>query len=328
MPRLALRYDMRHPDITVESPSERYEAAIEQCVWAERNGFEFVLFSEHHGREDNYLPSPLLLAAAVASRTQRIRLRIALLVAAFHDPLRIAEDLAVLDILSNGRLDVTIGAGYVPSEFAMFDRKFESRARAVEETVEVLKQAWTGEAFEYKGRRVRVRPTPVQKPRPRIDLGGSAPPAGKRAARIADGYFPSTPSAWQPFRDERIALTGVDPGVSPWPGPGFVHLSENPESDWARLLPYALHEANDYVRMSAETGAATGFTTTLDADTVRKSGMYDIVRPERFAETLRGMDPQAIYIFGPLVGGLPLDMAWSSLRLLERDVLPALSGVS
>jgi alkanesulfonate monooxygenase SsuD/methylene tetrahydromethanopterin reductase-like flavin-dependent oxidoreductase (luciferase family) len=324
MPRLALRLDMRHIALTPEQPAARYAAAIEMCAWAEHNGFEFVLLSEHHGREDNYLPSPLTLAAAIAARTSRIRVRIALLVAAFHDPLRVAEDLAVLDLVSNGRLDVTVGAGYVPSEFHMFDRRLQERARRVEEMVEVLKQAWTGEMFDYRGRSVRVRPVPAQRPRPRIDLGGSSEAAGRRAARIADGYFPSTPAAWQPYRSERLALTGIDPGPCPWPGPGSVHVSRDADGDWARMAPFALHEANDYKSMADEMGTETGFNKALDSDTLRRGNLYQILTPEECTDTLSDLPAQSIHIFGPLVGGLPTALAWSSLQLLEREVLPRL----
>jgi alkanesulfonate monooxygenase SsuD/methylene tetrahydromethanopterin reductase-like flavin-dependent oxidoreductase (luciferase family) len=325
MPKLALRFDMRQSPLCHDTPAARYAAAIEQSVWAEENGFDSIVLSEHHGRDDSYLPSPIVLAAAIASRTSRIRLRIAALVASLHDPLRLAEDLAVLDIVSGGRLDVTIGAGYVPSEFAMFGRDLKRRVRTVEETVAVLKQAWTGEAFDYQGRQVRVRPRPLQRPRPRIDLGGSSQPAGERAARIADGYFPSTPALWQPYRDEVTRLTGEDPGQSPWPGARFVHVAEDPDAAWRVLAPYALHEATDYGRMAAETGASTGFTgVDPDAEQLRASGAYTVLTPNECAAMLRSLRNDEYFIFSPLMGGLPVAMAWSGLRLIETKVLPAI----
>jgi alkanesulfonate monooxygenase SsuD/methylene tetrahydromethanopterin reductase-like flavin-dependent oxidoreductase (luciferase family) len=322
--RLALRFDLRHPQLDPDTHHEQYLAAIEQCVWAEEHGFEMVLLSEHHGADDDYLPSPIVLGAAVAARTRRLRIRMAAVVAPFHDPLRLAEDLAVLDILSDGRLDITIGAGYVPSEFAMFDRSMRDRAQLVAETVSVLKQAWTGEPFTFRGRTVRVRPRPVQRPRPRIELGGSSTAAARRAARIADGFFPSLPEQWPPYREEVVARTGTDPGPSPWPGPEFVHVAEDPEEAWAVIAPFALHELSEYGRIAAESGAATGFAPLEDPALLRQTGMYHVLTPSECVAMLRALPPGRIFVLHPLMGGLPADVAWSSLRLLESEVLPAL----
>jgi alkanesulfonate monooxygenase SsuD/methylene tetrahydromethanopterin reductase-like flavin-dependent oxidoreductase (luciferase family) len=325
-PRLALRFDLRHPPLDPDSHHEQYLAAVEQCVWAEEHGFEMVLLSEHHGADDDYLPSPIVLGAAIAARTHRLRIRMAAVVAPFHNPLRLAEDLAVLDVVSGGRLDVTVGAGYVPSEFAMFERDMRDRARLVEETVDVLQRAWIGEPFTFRGRTVRVRPRPVQRPRPRIELGGSSAPAARRAARIADGFFPSLPDQWSPYREEVVARTGQDPGPSPWPGPEFVHVAEDPETAWRVIAPHALHELNEYGRVAAESGAATGFSPLEDPALLRETGMYHVLTPPECVEMLRALPPGRIFVLHPLMGGLPAAVAWSSLRLLETEVLPALRG--
>jgi alkanesulfonate monooxygenase SsuD/methylene tetrahydromethanopterin reductase-like flavin-dependent oxidoreductase (luciferase family) len=289
-------------------------------------GFEAVILSEHHGADDDYLPSPIVLASAIAARTRRLRLRLAALVAPFHDPLRLAEDLAVLDVISGGRVDVTVGAGYVPSEFAMFGRSQSERVERVEELVAVLVQAWTGEPFPYRGRTVRVRPRPTQRPRPRIDLGGSSDAAARRAARIADGFFPSMPEQWPAYRAEVIARTTEDPGECPWPGAEFVHLAEHPDEVWPAIVPHALHEVNEYGRIAAETGAATGFRPIDDPEVLRATGMYRVITPAECLELLRGLPADQIFVFHPLMGGLSVDLAWSSLRLLEEHVLPHLAG--
>ena len=118
-PRLAIKYDLRAPALGAEI-GELYATCLEQCVAAAEWGFERVFFAEHHGSDDRYCPSPVTVAAAVAARTKQIRLCPAALLAPLHNPLHVAEDLAVLDLLSGGRLDVIIGAGYVADEFAMF----------------------------------------------------------------------------------------------------------------------------------------------------------------------------------------------------------------
>jgi alkanesulfonate monooxygenase SsuD/methylene tetrahydromethanopterin reductase-like flavin-dependent oxidoreductase (luciferase family) len=110
---LSLRYDLRAPAFG-PSTSSLYAAAIEQSVWAEQHGFMMVALSEHHGSDDGYCPSPMMVASAIASRTSTLRLLLAALVLPLHEPVRLAEDLAVLSILSGGRVDMIAGAGYLP----------------------------------------------------------------------------------------------------------------------------------------------------------------------------------------------------------------------
>src|SRR5918994_2530086 len=169
----AMRFDLRNPPLAGTSMEERYRAALDMSEWADRLGFASVTLSEHHGSDDGYLPSPVAMAAAIAARTERIRIGIAALVASFHDPLRLAEDLAVVDLVSGGRLDVVITNGYVAREFATFGQPLSRRARRTAETVSTLRQAWSGEPFEFCGREARITPAPAQPGGPRILLGGS-----------------------------------------------------------------------------------------------------------------------------------------------------------
>ena len=114
-----ISFDMRAPDFGAPA-KDLYAAALDQCSWADELGFDFVGIGEHHATDDGYLPSPIVFASAVAARTRRILLRPSVLLAPFYDPLKLAEDLAVLQILSHDRLVVGIGAGYRPAEFEMF----------------------------------------------------------------------------------------------------------------------------------------------------------------------------------------------------------------
>ena len=111
------------------------------------DGFDCVGFGEHHGAEDGYLPSPIAMAGAIAGRTKRILIRPNVLLAPLYDPVKLAEDLAVLQLLSGGRLEVVIGAGYRPSEFQMFGRRREDRKELYMRAFEGLRKAWTGEPF-------------------------------------------------------------------------------------------------------------------------------------------------------------------------------------
>jgi alkanesulfonate monooxygenase SsuD/methylene tetrahydromethanopterin reductase-like flavin-dependent oxidoreductase (luciferase family) len=187
VPYLELMYDMRLPEFAQVSAGALYAAMLEQSAWADVHGFDAVHFGEHHTADDGYLPSTVTAAAAVAGRTAAVRLRV-MAVAPFHHPIRLAEDLAVLDLLSGGRVSPVVLAGYRPAEFELYGVRREDRRATVRRAVQVLQQAWTGEPFEFDGRTVRVTPTPVQSPRPRVLMGGSHASVAREAAEIADGF--------------------------------------------------------------------------------------------------------------------------------------------
>src|ERR1700749_3884231 len=113
--RLSLRYDMRAP--AIGAPAEvLYAASLDQCEWADKLGFDTVYLAEHHGADDGYCASPIVQLASIAGRTSRMRLPLSALLPVLHNPLRLAEDLATLDIISRGRVDITAGLGYRPHE--------------------------------------------------------------------------------------------------------------------------------------------------------------------------------------------------------------------
>ena len=130
-----LRFDFRNPEFARISTADRYEAALDMAEWADRLGCLTIAVSEHHGSSDGYLPSPVPLLAAMAARTSTVRLSVAALIAPFHDPLRLAEDLIVLDNLSRGRMDVIVAGGYVHEEFDLFGVPITERPGRVTEMV-------------------------------------------------------------------------------------------------------------------------------------------------------------------------------------------------
>src|SRR5579884_366591 len=244
MALFGIRFDFRNPPRAGTTMAERYQAALDIVEWADRLGFVTVVLSEHHGSADGYLPSPLVMAGAMAARTRTIRIQIAAIVASLHDPLRLAEDIAVVDNLSGGRLDMVITNGYVASEFEMFDRRLSERARRTTETVETLRRAWSGDAFTFRGRQVRVTPSPAQPNGPALVLGGSTEAAARRAARIGDGFLPSSPQLWSYYTDELAKLGKPHPGPYPGGDTSFFHLAKDPDAGWDAIAPYALHEVN------------------------------------------------------------------------------------
>ncbi len=170
-----------------------YRETLELVRLAERVGFDSAWVSEHHGSSDGYLPSLLPMLAAFAAVTERILLGTGVVLAPLHDPLRVAEDAAVVDQLSGGRLLLGIGNGWRDEEFRMFGASKAERGVRTEETIEVLRRAWTGRRFSFEGRtlrvdRVRITPPPATPGGPPILLGGYDRKAVVRAGRLADGY--------------------------------------------------------------------------------------------------------------------------------------------
>lgn len=180
-----MRFDLRNPGFTGRPAADGYAAALEMAEWADRVGFEQIFLSEHHGAADGYLPSPLTMLAALAARTERVQLSVAALIAPFHDPLRLAEDVVVVDNISRGRIELVLAAGYLPAEFTMVDVPLGERVARVTEAVTTLKAAFTGEECDFRGRRVRVTPPPCRLGGPPILLGGSS--AGAAPSRRGSG---------------------------------------------------------------------------------------------------------------------------------------------
>jgi len=321
---LVISYDMRAPEFGAPA-RELYAAALDQAHWADELGFDSVGLGEHHGSPDGYNPSPLILACAMGGRTRRIRFRTSVLLAPLYDPIKLAEDVAVAQLATGGRLLLGIGGGYRPSEFEGFGRRLEDRWRAIGETIELLRLAFRGEPFLWQGRRCRV--TPVPDPPPPILLGGGTPAAARRAARIADGWFPPLePKLWTPYRDECLALGKPDPGEYPRQGPIFLWISQDPDRDWERILPHALHQLRSYSEWTIEAyGRPSGpYAKQMTPETLRQSPAYQVLTPEAALALAERLGPNSVLYLNPLLAGIDPALSWRMLRLYERAVHPHL----
>ena len=324
MAYFGIRFDLRDPGFSGVPLADRYAAALDMAAWADRTGFVSLTLSEHHGSPDGYLPSPLPMAAAVAARTERISIQVAAMVAAFHDPLRLAEDAAVVDLLSGGRLELVIANGYVADEFAMFGVPMEERVARTTEAIEVLRRAWTGAPFEHRGRTVRVTPPPARPRGPKLAMGGSSEAAARRAARLKVSFRPSTNDVWEAYRAERIARGGADPGGFLGGDTTATFLATDVDAAWGAIGPFVLHEAIAYGAWAAAAGANTGYVQAADVDALRATGQYKVVTPDDLVASLQAQGDVGFALFHPLMGGIPPALGWESLRLLEHEVLPRL----
>jgi alkanesulfonate monooxygenase SsuD/methylene tetrahydromethanopterin reductase-like flavin-dependent oxidoreductase (luciferase family) len=327
MTRVRLTYDLvRAPADAPARPDHAalYTAMLEQVSWADAHGFDAVCLGEHHGASNGYLCSPIVAAAAAAGRSRRLGIRLTALILPLHDPVRAAEDLATLDLASAGRLLPVIGAGHQAAEFEAVGKRIGDRARLVEAYVAVLRRAWSGEPFEWEGRRRRVTPRPCQDPLP-IWLGGNSEAAARRAARIADGFMPAMPGLFETYRAEcqRLGRTACTEEVGL---PLFyLGLAEDPDDAWAKLGPYLLGGANFYMGMVGSPADPESFRAFPNAEALRASGMVAILTPDECVERARALGPRAVLTLWPLFGGTPPELAWPSIELMAKQVIPRLA---
>jgi alkanesulfonate monooxygenase SsuD/methylene tetrahydromethanopterin reductase-like flavin-dependent oxidoreductase (luciferase family) len=189
--RFGLWYDFRNPAQWRQPYDRLYGEVLDQVAWAENNGFDDVWLSEHHFIDDGYLPSMLPAAAAIAARTKRIRIPLGVLLLPFHHPVRLAEDIAVVDAISGGRFELGVGVGYKVEEFEGFNVPFIERGSRTNESLQIIRSLLNGETLTFKGKffevnKVKLTPEPIQKHLP-IWVGGFTPPALRRAARYEIG---------------------------------------------------------------------------------------------------------------------------------------------
>jgi alkanesulfonate monooxygenase SsuD/methylene tetrahydromethanopterin reductase-like flavin-dependent oxidoreductase (luciferase family) len=320
-----VHYDMRSPEFGTPAPA-LYAAALEQAAWLDEKGVTALVVSEHHGESDGYLPSPLVMAGALAARTSRAMISVNALTLTLHNPVDAAEQCQVVDQISGGRLVVTLVPGYVESEFALYGVPYAGRGAVLDEKLAVFLPALTGEPFELEGRTVQVTPGPVQRPRPLVFIGGASRPAARRAARFGDGFALGGPERGlgAVYREACEQLgRPVGPVMAP-PHPMAVHVADDPEAAWARIAPHALHELNRYSAWAAGFEGSL-YAEVTDAERARADGFYAVLTPDECIDVAHRLGEQgSTILFKPLIGGLDPEVSWASFELFVDKVLPAL----
>ncbi|CAM5409492.1 LLM class flavin-dependent oxidoreductase [Streptomyces canus] len=323
MPVTVVRFNLVEPGATPASLSARYRAALDMAAYADEHGITTVQTEEHHGVDNNWLPSPFAFAGAVFGATRRIAVTVSAVIGPLHDPLRLAEEIAVLDLLSGGRLVTVAGIGYRPEEYALFDVEWRRRGRLQDELLETLLKAWTGEEFEYRGRTVRITPRPFSDPHPLLLVGGSSKAAARRAARLGLPFFPSAHlPELEAYYKERLVEYGTEGWtMMPTAETPLLHIAENPDEAWARHGEHFLHEARTYASWQSGDIRSAVRSAAASVEELRAEGVYRILTPDECVE--QGLDNLVLH---PLAGGMPVEEGWRSLRLFAEQVLPALNG--
>ena len=310
-----------------------FEDTLQECERAEALGFDSIWLGEHHNNAFLY-PTPLIGLAAIASRTRRLRLGTAVLLLPLYHPVAVAEEGAMLDMISGGRLILGVGAGYAPEEFAAFGLTMKQRGSRLEEGVSLLRRLWTEEHVTHTGRHyhvtdVTIGPRPIQHPRPPIWFAGWAEPAIRRAARLGDAWV-GGPSARldeaatcvQLFQDARQDADSADIALLRYvfvadsleeacraAGKPFLDFFENTYFQWPHPVVKRPKGTIDISRLAEDR-------------IIMGTPQQCIDQINRFRDEL-GLTHLICRISAP---GIPREVARASLERFAQNVLPAISG--
>ena len=321
--------------------AEEYRTILELAREAEVLGFDSIWLSEHHGASDGYLPSLLPMAAAIAAVTDKVRIGTGVVLAPMHDPLRLAEDAAVVDNVSDGRLILGLARGWREEEFRMFGVPHGERLARTLEPVEILRRAWAGERFSFEGKAFRyddvlVTPPPARPGGPPIYLGGFEEKTIRRTGALADGYIRSRSS----LEDSKAALRWAEEGAREAgrdpEALGFAQLQNafvSRDGDaWARVRAGVNHQIGVYAawRDGADTPG-----TGLHVPDVGEGALKALTVHGTPDEVLAGLEPIAdafasrrefhliVRLHYP---GMDHDTARDAVELFGTEVLPRLKG--
>jgi alkanesulfonate monooxygenase SsuD/methylene tetrahydromethanopterin reductase-like flavin-dependent oxidoreductase (luciferase family) len=320
------RFDMRAP-ATGASTTELYGAALDMAAWGETRGCVSALLCEHHMASDGYLPSPMLLASAMAARTTTLPITIAVVLLPLYDPVRLAEEMVILDIISQGRTSFVAAIGYRPAEYEMYGIDYHSRGKIAEEKLGVLLSAKTGEPFEYEGRSIHVTPPPLTPGGPFVAWGGGSNAAARRAGRHGLGFFaqkgdPELGVAYE----EAARQAGHEPGMcilASADAPTTVFVAEDVDRAWDELGPYLMHDVLSYAEWNEGNTDTSSLSFVTTAEELRaENRSHRIFSVDEAIEFVRSGAPLALH---PLIGGLPPGIAWRYLETVAEKVMPAVS---
>jgi alkanesulfonate monooxygenase SsuD/methylene tetrahydromethanopterin reductase-like flavin-dependent oxidoreductase (luciferase family) len=320
--KLGLYFDLRNPAPWARPWPEVYERALDLVVEAERLGAASVWFSEHHLFSDGYLPQPLTFAAAAAARTSRVRIGTAVLVAALRPAALVAEEAAVIDQLSGGRLELGIGAGYSVPEYELYNADIKKRYGLTDAAVAEIRRLLDDGI---------VTPPAAQNPFP-IWLGYQGPQGAKRAGRLGVGLLSLDRALLDPYR-EGLVEGGYDPASARTGGMLDIIVADDPEAAFERILPHYAHQLNSY-RAAAVAGSGRDAPKEITVDKLRSGAAQKgqipglrVLTPSdavnAIRETTDGSPVEHVYLWAS-VAGMPDDLVERHVELTCTQVAPNL----
>lgn len=312
---LTLRFDMRVSPSAAPA-ADLYAAAIEMCAWAETRGAVVAVLSEHHGTDDGHLPTPLILASAIAARTTTLAILLAAVPIPLWDPVRLAEEMCVLDLISKGRVAYAFGIGHRREEYDLFGVDAKERGRLADELVDVVGRLVRGEIVDYRQRRIRVTPACASPGGPHVMIAGGSRAAARRAAAFGLGFISQTDApGLRDFYESQCRAHGHQPGIVQFPVPGsptVAFVAEDVDRAWRELGPYLLHDAQTAASYRAGDDSVASITRADSVAGLRVAGgPYRIFTTDEAVSYVRAGRPLPLH---PLCGGVPPDVAWPYLE--------------
>ncbi len=323
-------YDFRNPEQWRRPWNIVYQENLDVAAWSETVGFRGAWVPEHHGAEDGYLPAPNVALAAIAVRTKDIRLGAAIAIAPLYHPVRFATECAVLDILSNGRLQTAVAIGYREREYQMYGEEFTKRGRRFDEFLHIVRALWAGETVNFSGEHYTVhgaRIVPSQlRPTMPLYIGGFTDKAMERVVRYADGYIGNEEVCGLYL--EKLKQHGKDPAQAAIHIPAlFFTVAEDPERAMEELAPYYHHVYTCYAAWTNEDNALgmSRAMEPMDVDAFKRSGILQILTPEQavahFAAMRDRIPVEHFTMMRP--PGLPATRFVEYAQLFADKVIPA-----
>jgi alkanesulfonate monooxygenase SsuD/methylene tetrahydromethanopterin reductase-like flavin-dependent oxidoreductase (luciferase family) len=318
-----MRFSMRAATADRDARADQYAALLDMAAWAETRGCQAVIVSQHHDVDDGYLPSPVPVAAALAARTSTVPISVAALLLALYEPVKLAEDLAVVDLIGRGRVSYVVGIGYRDEEFAMFGVDRTRRGALVEERIGQLRRLWRDETVCVDGRAAHVTPAPYTPGGPLLAYGGGTEAAARRAGRLGMLFISESHDTGleEAYRDEadRCGVAPVGCIFSDAATPLTVFVADDPDRAWDEIGRHLLLDAVSYGHWNAGRMAPASISTaTTVAELQAERGPYRILTPDEAREQIATGTPLALQ---PLVGGLPPDVAWRYLESAAAAVV-------
>ncbi|MGB6209787.1 LLM class flavin-dependent oxidoreductase [Mycobacterium sp.] len=310
-----LRFNFASPHGEPRKQSELIRAALELAQWGESRGITTVSVDEHHATGHGWSCNPIMAAGMFLAQTSTLIASVDCALGPLWSPVRLAEDIALVDNMSRGRLHTTIGLGYRAVEYDGLGVDFSQRGNLMDKLIERMLSVWS-EIGSWT------------RPHPPLYVGGGARVTARRAARfrlplsLAD-HLPDVAAYYR----ELCAEAGIAPLVI-MPGPvnrGMIYLHEDPDQAWAQLGEHILWEAVTYGGWSKDQRSLMHLPGVQTLDEVKASGRYRFLTPDQLIAEVREADNYGPIVLHPLVGGMPADEAWKSVQLLVDKVVPALT---
>jgi alkanesulfonate monooxygenase SsuD/methylene tetrahydromethanopterin reductase-like flavin-dependent oxidoreductase (luciferase family) len=309
-----------------------YNEMFRQIELADQSGLDSIWVSEHHCTDDGYLPSVMPVLAAIAARTRRVTIGSFVVLMPFYHPLRLAEDAAVVDVISGGRLRLGIGKGYRAEEFEGFGIARKERLGRTLEGIEILKRAWTGERFSFEGRyfrfdNVRVLPSPTSKPYPELLWGGMTPKAIRRAAELDMSFVCNLGAREMELYLDALRQLGKNPAGYSIVNSRIVYLADSAEQAWRDIEGPLLYQTELYAKWLSAAAGTDPSKSPIRPDPERLRRASLLGPPAQVAEQLAHLieqTPMTEMIMGMQLPGLAPAKAMRSLERFAAEVLPAL----